>query len=104
MYLLVLSEQGLIGALGFGGFLVGLATSTWRRTRRAAGRLGHLDGRLPDGHLISAVSVGTLSWTLVNFLFSDIGGQPTVLIAVIISLALWWALQPLPRRVGETSR
>jgi O-antigen ligase len=104
MYLLVLSEQGLIGALGFGGFLVGLATSTWRRTRRAAGRLGLLDGRLPDGRLISAVSVGTLSWTLVNFLFSDIGGQPTVLIAVIIGLALWWALQPLPRRVGETSR
>lgn len=103
MYLLVLSEQGLIGALGLGGFLVGLATLTWRRTRRAAAPRRLPDGRLPDGRLISAVAVGTLSWMLVDLFFGDIGGQPSVLIPVPIGLALWWAMQPLPRRVGEAS-
>jgi O-antigen ligase len=97
LYLLVLSEQGLIGAFGLGAFLVTLAIKTWRRTRRAAGPLGPPDGRLPDGRLISAVAIGTLSWWLINSLFGDIGGQGTVLMSVSIGLALWWALQPIPR-------
>ncbi|HEX2773057.1 MAG TPA: hypothetical protein VHN18_11595, partial [Micromonosporaceae bacterium] len=62
------------------------------------------DGRLPDGRLISAVALGALSWTLLNFLFNDIGGQPTVLVSVPIGLALWWAAQPPPGRDEEGSR
>jgi O-antigen ligase len=103
MYLLVLSEQGLIGALGLGGFLLALAALTWRRTRRESGPLGRPDARSPDGRLIRAVAVGALSWTLLNFFFGDIGGQPTVLMSVSIGLALWWAIQPIPGRVGERS-
>jgi O-antigen ligase len=103
MYLLVVSEQGLIGALGLGGFLLGLAMLTWRRTRWEAGPLGSPDGRLPDGRLISAVAVGMLSWALINSLFGDIGGQGTVLMSVSIGLALWWAMQPIPRRAQEAS-
>jgi O-antigen ligase len=103
MYLLVVSEQGLIGALGLGGFLMGLAALTWRRTRREAGPLGLPDGRLPDGRLISAVAVGMLSWALINSLFGDIGGQGTVLMSVSIGLALWWAMQPIQRRAQEAS-
>jgi O-antigen ligase len=103
MYWLVLSEQGLIGAVGLGGFLLALAMLTWRRTRRQAGRLGPPDGRLPDGRLISAVAVGTLSWALIYSLFGDIGGQGTVLMSVSIGLALWWALQPISLRGEEAS-
>ena len=51
LYWLVLSEQGLIGALALGGFLLGLGVLTWRRTRREAGPLGLPDGRSPDGRL-----------------------------------------------------
>ena len=101
MYLLVLSEQGLIGVLAVGGFLFGLAILTWRRTRRLVGPLGPPDGCLPDGSLIGAVAVGMLSWTLISFVFNDIGGQPTVLISVPIGLALWWTMQPRSIRVGE---
>jgi len=103
LYWLVLSEQGLIGAIGLGGFLLGLAVLTWRRTRREAGPLGLPDGRLPDGRLISAVAVGMLSWALINSLFGDIGGQGTVLMSVSIGLALWWAMQPIQRRAQEAS-
>jgi O-antigen ligase len=102
LYLLVLSEQGLIGALGLGGFLFGLAMLTWRRTRREAGALGLPDGRHPDGRLISAVAVGALSWTLINSLFGDIGGQGTVLMSVSIGLALWWALHPIQHGADES--
>jgi O-antigen ligase len=103
LYWLVLSEQGLIGAIGLGGFLLGLAVLTWRRTRREAGPLGLPDGRVPDGRLISAVAVGMLSWALINSLFGDIGGQGTVLMSVSIGLALWWAMQPVPQRAQEAS-
>ncbi|HEU4349355.1 MAG TPA: O-antigen ligase family protein, partial [Actinoplanes sp.] len=94
MYLLVLSEQGLIGAIAFGGLLFGLLVMTWRRTREVSGRTGITEGRLPDGRLISAVSVGVVSWTLLNFLFSDIGGSPAILMSVLLGLALGWAAQP----------
>jgi O-antigen ligase len=94
MYLLVLSEQGLAGGLALIGLLLGLAVTTWRRTRQVAGALGPPDGRLRDGRLASVAAVGTVSWTLVNFLFSDIGGQSTVLTSVLVGLALWWAVRP----------
>jgi O-antigen ligase len=103
LYWLVLSEQGLTGALGLGLFLFGLAMLTWRRTRREAGPLGLPDGRHPDGRLISAVAVGTLGWALINSLFGDIGGQGTVLMSVSIGLALWWALQPIRHEAMEAS-
>ncbi len=96
MYLLVLSEQGLVGALALGGLLLGLVAMTWRRTRQAAGPTGPPDGRLPDGRLISVAVLGAVAWILLDFLFSDIGGQATVLMSVLIGLALWWAAQPRP--------
>jgi O-antigen ligase len=103
LYWLVLSEQGLIGAVALIGFLLALAVLTWRRTRAEPTPLESPDRRLRDGHLISAVAVGMLSWALINSLFADIGGQGTVLMSVSIGLALWWALKPVPRRPEEAS-
>jgi O-antigen ligase len=88
MYLLVLSEQGIVGALSLATLLLGIAVATWRRTRQAAGMLDF------PGRMIGAVAVGVLTWTLVNFLYSDIGGASTVMMSVLIGIALWWAVQP----------
>jgi O-antigen ligase len=101
MYLLALSEQGLIGATAFAGLLLALLVLAWRRTRRVAGLSGTPDGCLPAGRLVSAVAVGVVGWTMVNFLFSDIGGPATVLMSALLGLALAWATQPdAPARPG----
>jgi O-antigen ligase len=100
MYLLVLSEQGLVGAVAFGGLLLGLAVVAWRRTRQAAGRTGPPDGRQPDGRLVSVASVGIVAWTLLDFIDSDLGGQSTVLTSVLLGVALWWATHDRRRAAG----
>ncbi|MCP2335170.1 O-antigen ligase family protein [Actinomadura rupiterrae] len=72
-YLLMLAEQGLLGAgasiLALGGLLVGL----WRRARPA------------DGHWL--LCLGVTAATAVNFLYSDMGGPTTVLIGIVLGLA-----------------
>ncbi|WP_243761853.1 O-antigen ligase [Streptomyces sp. YIM 98790] len=88
MYLLVLSEQGLIGAAGLlGGWAALLAgcLARLRASRRAEG------GRAPAAGLIAT---GLLVWQLVGFVYGDIGGPTTVLTAVILGLAAWWAFSP----------
>ncbi|MET9803367.1 O-antigen ligase family protein [Streptomyces sp. NPDC006368] len=92
MYLLVLGEQGLLGVLTLVGSwlallvcaLRGLSPARWadrRRPERAA----------PDCAL---VAIGLLVWQLVDFVYADIGGPTTVLTAVVLGLAAWWALVP----------
>jgi len=78
MYLLVLSEQGLLGAVGFGLLLASIAAAAWRRR--------------------SVVAVGIMAWTLVNFAYGDIGGATSVFVSVLIGLAVWWALAPVGER------
>ena len=73
MYLLVLSEQGLLGLLAsrrrLGWPLLGLRRL--RPPRRAAvGRCRRCAGFLDCG----LAAVGLLVWTLVDFLYGDIGG------------------------------
>ncbi|MFJ4692114.1 O-antigen ligase family protein [Streptomyces sp. NPDC088766] len=83
MYLLVLGEQGLIGLLALAGSWLALLVCALRgliRTRRAGG----LDCAL--------VACGLLVWQLTDFLYADIGGPSTVLTAVVLGLAAWWAL------------
>lgn len=81
MYLLVLSEQGLLGLLTVAGSWLALLVCALRRLRR--------DGRARDCGLPVC---GLLVWQLVNFLYADIGGPSTILTAVCFGLAAWWAL------------
>lgn len=104
MYLLVLSEQGLLGALALGGLLLGLAAMTLRRTWLAREGAGPPDGSAPDGRIVSVVAVGVVTWTLVSFLYGDIGGSTAVLMSVLLGLALWWAVQPSPAMRGGAPR
>nr|WP_308298956.1 O-antigen ligase family protein [Streptomyces sp. GESEQ-35] len=83
MYLLVLSEQGLLGLLTVAGGWLALLVCALRRLR--------LGGRAQNYALATC---GLLLWTLINFLYADIGGPSTVLTAVCLGLAAWSALAP----------
>ncbi|MGA5707914.1 O-antigen ligase family protein [Streptomyces cellulosae] len=85
MYLLVLSEQGLIGLLACTGSWLGLAVLGMRRLLRARGAPGGVSD-------CALVACGLLVWQLTEFLYSDIGGPSTVLTGVCFGLAAWWAL------------
>ncbi|WP_425472131.1 O-antigen ligase family protein [Streptomyces cyaneus] len=81
MYLLLLSEQGLLGLLTVAGSWLALLVCALRRLRHN----GHAwDCALP--------ACGLLLWQLVNFLYADIGGPSTVLTGICFGLAAWWAL------------
>lgn len=78
MYLLVLSEQGLIGLLALAGSWAALLVAALRRLRLGAD--------------CALVAVGILAWQLIDFFYADIGGPSTVLMSVILGLAAWWSL------------
>ncbi|MFD4377123.1 O-antigen ligase family protein [Streptomyces sp. NPDC058486] len=82
MYLLVLSEQGLIGLLALAGSWLALLVGALRRRR--------------SGAECALVAGGLLSWQLIDFFYADIGGPSTVLMSVVFGLAAWWALAPRP--------
>ncbi|MEV6002592.1 O-antigen ligase family protein [Streptomyces griseomycini] len=84
MYLLVLSEQGLIGLLALAGSWLALLVCGLRRLLRA-----RRHGRGSDCGLVAC---GLLVWTLTDFVYGDIGGPSTVLTAMGLGLTAWWAL------------
>ncbi|MFJ9042296.1 O-antigen ligase family protein [Streptomyces sp. NPDC102347] len=84
MYLLVLSEQGLIGFCALVGSWLALLVCAGRgllRVRR--------DGR---GHDCALIACGLLLWQLTDFVYGDIGGPSTVLTGVALGLTAWWGL------------
>ncbi|MFE0425082.1 O-antigen ligase family protein [Streptomyces sp. NPDC058953] len=87
MYLLVLSEQGLIGATAFAGSWAALLVGG---VRRLLVRRGALDCGL--------AAVALTLWQTVDFLYADIGGPSTVLTGIVFGLAARWALAPLGER------
>ncbi|QGV82651.1 O-antigen ligase family protein [Streptomyces ficellus] len=91
MYLLVLGEQGLLGLLTVAGSWLALLVCALRRLVDA--RAG---GAAPACGL---VAVGLLVWQLVDFAYADIGGPATVLTALVLGLAAWWAFAP-PQPAG----
>ncbi|WP_214321158.1 O-antigen ligase family protein [Nonomuraea sediminis] len=79
MYLLVLSEQGLLGITAFCLLCGALIVWSIRALRT---------GRTPAG----LVAAGFLGWQLTDFLYSDIGGTPTVVMSVMLGAVLSWAI------------
>lgn len=82
MYLLVLSEQGLLGVSAFA--LLWGAPAVWsarraRHTRQGVSRAAALSAG------------GFLLWQLVDFVYADIGGAPTVIMSIMLGLLLSWA-------------
>jgi O-antigen ligase len=102
MYLLVLSEQGLIGTVAFAGAGAVLAVCGLRRlnsARRTAPSAGADEA--PGTADCGLVAVGLLVWQAVDFLYADIGGPSTVLTAVVLGAVAWWALAPSPAAEDE---
>lgn len=85
MYLLVLSEQGLLGLLTLAGSWLALLVCALRGLFRVH------QAKLP-GLDCALVSTGLLTWQLIDFMYADIGGPSTVLTAVVFGLAAWWSL------------
>ncbi|REE97707.1 O-antigen ligase [Thermomonospora umbrina] len=81
-YLLVASEQGLAGLLGFVGVLAVLI----------GGLVRHRAARDP----LWTVSIAFVCWLLVDFCYSDLGGPASVLVAIMLGLAARAALPARP--------
>jgi O-antigen ligase len=90
MYLLVLSEQGLIGLLTLAGGWLALLVCGVRRLLRVR--------RRGPGFDCGLVACGLLVWVLTDFLYGDIGGPSTLVTAMTLGLASWWALAGGERR------
>jgi hypothetical protein len=79
MYLMVLSEQGLIG---FAAFLVLFGTLTVTSFRRRPRGQPVVEGRFLD---LAAPTI--MVWTLVDFMYGDIGAGPTgIMLAAVLGL------------------
>ncbi|MCQ4212878.1 O-antigen ligase family protein [Streptomyces longispororuber] len=86
MYLLVLSEQGLLSLCAIAGAWAALLVCGVRRLGTA-----HRGKRGLDCALLAC---GLLTWQMIDFVYADIGGPSTVLTGVVFGLAAWWALAP----------
>ncbi|QXJ22680.1 O-antigen ligase family protein [Actinomadura graeca] len=77
-YLLILSEQGVVGFTGFAVLIAVILHGLWtrRRTRDPFWLIG----------------VGVMAFLLVNFLYADLGGPTCVLTAVLLGVAAARAL------------
>ncbi len=121
MYFLVLSEQGLIGAVAYLALFLtlligclsssGLGSPPGALTRRRHSSLrrsfvasrsslstpARPSARSPQPRSLAALAL--LTWVLVDFLYGDIGGTTTVLTSVVLGLAVRSAL-PGPQPGG----
>ncbi|MFD4029666.1 O-antigen ligase family protein [Streptomyces sp. NPDC058637] len=86
MFLLVLSEQGLIGFTALVGSWAALLVGGVRRLVLARSR------RREAAVDCGLAAVGLMTWQTVDFLYADIGGPSTVLTGIVLGLAAWWAL------------
>ncbi|MGP3980463.1 O-antigen ligase family protein [Streptomyces sp. KR80] len=86
MYLLLLSEQGLVGITAVVGSWTALLVLGLRRLRRARRAGWPVDCGL--------AAIGLLVLECADSVYSDIGGPSTVLTAMMFGLVAWWALSP----------
>ncbi|HEX6498410.1 MAG TPA: lipid II flippase MurJ [Micromonosporaceae bacterium] len=94
LYLLVLSEQGLLGALAFGGALVALGAATVRRLYR--------DAPGAPERVVGVAALGLLTWFLTTSLYGEPSGPDTALVSALLGVAAWWALgRRYPTAAGD---
>jgi O-antigen ligase len=81
-YLMVTAEQGTVGALAFGGLIGTLSVTSVRRRRSETAQEVTEEQRFLD-----LVAPAVMTWTLIDFLYGDIGAGPTgVLLAILLGL------------------
>jgi putative peptidoglycan lipid II flippase len=82
MYLLILSEQGMLGTVAFGVLFGTLAISAIRRRGR------YVWPATPENRFLDLAAPGVIVWMLVNFLYGDIGGPPSIFLAALLGLVV----------------
>jgi O-antigen ligase len=82
VYLLVLSEQGLVGMAAFGLLAVVIA----------AGLVKGMRAR-PTGYQRAAglAVTGFVVWQGVDFLYADLGGVVSLVLSLFLGVACWWS-------------
>ncbi|MEV1295990.1 lipid II flippase MurJ [Pseudonocardia sp. NPDC049635] len=95
-YLLVLSEQGLLGATALVGLLIAPVIATTRRLVRA---------REPAEIATGLAVLGLCAWQVVQFLYADTGGSTSVVGAVVLGLgaAYGFAARPAASATPSTA-
>jgi O-antigen ligase len=94
-YLMVLSEQGTVGFLAFGGLLATLGLGAVKRRSTLLPRA--------EERFLDLAAPAVMVWTLIDFAYGDIGAGPTsVLLAVVLGLVVRRTLI-VPRPAGEPS-
>ncbi|MFC5754775.1 O-antigen ligase family protein [Actinomadura rugatobispora] len=88
-YLLVLAEQGVVGLVGLLALFGALAYGVWR----------HRDPRDP----LWLAAFGFLAGLLINFVYADISGASSMLVAIMIGLVAAGAATGLPRPGTEVA-
>ena len=88
-YLLILSEQGVVGLGGFAVLIVAIGHGLWKR-------------RCPRDPFWLA-GVAFMTFLLVEFMYGDLGGSTSVLTAVMLGLAASQALGRTERSPGALS-
>ncbi len=84
-YLMVLSEQGTVGILAFGGLLATLTVGAVRRRRREADADAGPTGGLT--RFFDLAAPGLMMWTLIDFTYGDVGAGPTgVLLGILLGI------------------
>ncbi|MEV6489922.1 O-antigen ligase family protein, partial [Actinoplanes sp. NPDC051633] len=81
-YLMVLSEQGTVGILAFGGLLVTIVVGAVRKRRPML---------LPpaEERFLDLVAPALMVWTLIDWMYGDIGAGPsTVLMATLLGIVV----------------
>ncbi|GGZ18115.1 hypothetical protein GCM10010387_08180 [Streptomyces inusitatus] len=101
MYLLILSEQGLIGLTAFAGGWAAILTAGVVRLVRLVRHRSRWRGRAAAADC-GLIAVALMLWQTVDFLYADIGGPSTVLTGVVLGLAAWWAMAPAAGTTGVT--
>lgn len=106
LYLLVLAEQGLLGAFAYGALwlLIGMATIRGLLTCKARQHPRPTPPSVRPGRAVSVngsdetldvaiglVAVGHFCRYSVDALYGDIGGPVSVLDALLLGVLLWWA-------------
>jgi O-antigen ligase len=83
LYLLVLSEQGMVGALAYGALYLTVLVAGARRLRRGTHEPLHA--------LVGYAALGAVVSQLVDSISSDPGGSTAAFVPLVVGLALWWA-------------
>ena len=82
-YLLVLAEQGALGALAFTSMLLVLTAAAVAATRRAP----------PGWRGLGYGAVGLIVLQGVDFVYGDLGGLSSLTTSVVLGLTAWWGME-----------